>query len=109
MVGSFVDIDVVGSYKMKAEAERPAHIIVSFERFRAFVGGVIKEFGGQVLNSNGDELMCYFESTHESVRAAAAIIGRLGAFNERENLLRSPFRFRVGIHTGRVARRAVPG
>ena len=65
--GSFVDIDVVGSYKMKREADRPAHIIVSFERFRSFVERVIEEFGGQVLNSNGDELMCFFDSTHDAV------------------------------------------
>jgi pSer/pThr/pTyr-binding forkhead associated (FHA) protein len=86
--GSFLDIDVVGSYQMKAETKRPAaHIIVSFERFRAFVGGIITEFGGQVLNSNGDELMCFFESTLQSVRAGSAVLQRLDQFNERENVL----------------------
>ncbi len=99
--GSFVDIDVVGSYKMKAEADRPAHIIVSFERFRSFVESVIDEFGGQVLNSNGDELMCFFESTHDAVRSASAILHRLDEFNAKQNVLASPFRFRIGIHTGR--------
>ena len=99
--GSFVDIDVVGSYKMKAEADRPAHIIVSFERFRSFVESVIEEFEGQVLNSNGDELMCFFESTHQAVRSASAILQRLDEFNERQNVLSSPFRFRIGVHTGR--------
>jgi pSer/pThr/pTyr-binding forkhead associated (FHA) protein/class 3 adenylate cyclase len=99
--GSFVDIDVVGSYKMKAEADRPAHIIVSFERFRSFVEGVIVEFGGQVLNSNGDELMCFFESTPEAVRSSSAIFQRLDHFNETQNVLASPFRFRIGVHTGR--------
>jgi pSer/pThr/pTyr-binding forkhead associated (FHA) protein/class 3 adenylate cyclase len=99
--GSFVDIDVVGSYKMKAEADRPAHIIVSFERFRAFVEQVIEEFEGQVLNSNGDELMCFFESTPNAVRSASAILVRLDDFNATQNVLSSPFRFRIGIHTGR--------
>jgi class 3 adenylate cyclase len=99
--GSFLDIDVVGSYQMKAQTKRPAaHIIVSFERFRAFVGSVIAEFGGQVLNSNGDELMCFFESTHQAVRAASAILGRTEEFNRNENVLESPFRFRIGVHTG---------
>jgi class 3 adenylate cyclase len=99
--GSFVDIDVVGSYKMKTEADRPAHIIVSFERFRSFVEGVIQEFGGQVLNSNGDELMCFFESTPDAVRSSSAILTRLPEFNETQNVLTSPFRFRIGVHTGR--------
>ena len=98
--GSFVDIDVVGSYRMKADAERPAHIIVSFERFRAFVESVINEFDGQVLNSNGDELMCFFESTLQAVRAASAVLQRLDEFNAVDNVLSSPFRFRIGIHTG---------
>ena len=101
VVGSFVDIDVVGSYKMKAEADRPAHIIVSFERFRTFVGDCIIEFGGQVLNSNGDELMCFFESTLDAVRSGSAILARLDDFNEKQNVLASPFRFRIGVHTGR--------
>jgi class 3 adenylate cyclase len=100
VTGSFVDIDVVGSYRMKAEADRPAHIIVSFERFRAFVEEVVEEFGGLVLNSNGDELMCFFESTLEAVRSSSAILGRLDDFNANKNVLSSPFRFRIGIHTG---------
>jgi class 3 adenylate cyclase len=99
--GSFVDIDVVGSYQMKAHANQPAQIIVSFERFRSFVEGVIAEFGGQVLNSNGDELMCFFESTYAAVRSASAILARLDEFNARQNVLPTPFRFRIGIHTGR--------
>jgi len=98
--GSFMDIDVVGSYRMKQEAPRPAHIIVAFERFRAFVERTVTEFEGQVLNSNGDELMCFFDSTLLSVRAASQILARLDVFNLNENVLPMPFRFRIGIHTG---------
>jgi class 3 adenylate cyclase len=98
--GSFVDIDVVGSYQMKADAVDAAHIIVSFENFREFVEDVINEFGGQVLNSNGDELMCFFESTHDAVRSASAVLSRLEVFNTVKNELESPFRFRIGAHTG---------
>jgi class 3 adenylate cyclase len=99
--GSFLDVDVVNSYGMKAETTRADHIVLSFERFRSFVGDVVAEMRGHVLNSNGDELMCYFESTEDAVRAAAAILDRLETFNRERNLLRSPFRFRLGIHTGR--------
>ncbi len=98
--GSFLDVDIVNSYGMKTEEGRADHIVVSFERFRAFVGAVVAEYGGQVLNSNGDELMCYFASTLESVRAGSAILERLPDFNRDQNLLRVPFRFRIGIHTG---------
>ncbi len=99
--GSFLDIDVVDSHGLKVQASRPEHIIVSFERFRAFARRVVEEHRGQVLNSNGDELMCFFDEPVQAVHAAAAMIDRISAFNERENLLSRPFRIRQGIHTGR--------
>jgi len=98
--GSFLDVDVVGSYSMKAESKRPEHIIVSFERWRAWIGAVIEEFGGMVLNSNGDELMCFFESTMQCVHAGSTILSRLAQFNEDQNELPNAFRLRIGIHTG---------
>ncbi len=99
--GSFLDIDVVDSHGLKVQASRPEHIIVSFERFRAFARSVVEEHRGQVLNSNGDELMCFFDEPAQAVHAAAALIDRISAFNEAENLLGRPFRVRQGIHTGR--------
>jgi pSer/pThr/pTyr-binding forkhead associated (FHA) protein len=98
--GSFLDVDVVDSHGLKVGARLPEHIVVSFERFRAFARGIVEEFAGQVLNSNGDELMCFFEETLQSVRAASAILERLAEFNASQNLLTSAFRVRQGIHTG---------
>jgi len=99
-VGSFLDIDVVDSYGLKVNANRPEHIILSFERFRVFAEEVVNEFDGQVLNSNGDELMCFFDSPLQAVRCASAVIARLQTFNAEENLLGRPFRLRQGVHTG---------
>ena len=98
--GSFLDLDVVDSHGLKVAAERPEYIIVSFERFRGFASRVVQEHEGQVLNSNGDELMCFFTDPEKAVRAAAALLDRLGEFNARENLLGLPFRVRQGIHSG---------
>ncbi len=98
--GSFLDVDVAGSYLMKAESNRPEFIIVSFERWRAWITVVIEEFDGMVLNSNGDELMCFFESTARCVDCGRSILDRLDAFNDEQNALPSPFRLRIGIHTG---------
>jgi len=100
-VGSFLDVDVVDSHGLKVRAGRPEHIIVSFERFRAFAQRVVEEHEGHVLNSNGDELMCFFDEPLQSVRAATAILQRLPEWNMRENLLEGDFRVRQGIHTGR--------
>jgi len=98
--GSMLDVDVAGSSEMKEPGTSPAHIILSFERFRDYVANTVREFGGCVLNSNGDELMCFFEDTHQAVRAGSAILERLDEFNKTQNLLSKPFRFRLGIHTG---------
>lgn len=98
--GSFLDLDVVDSHGLKVAAKRPEYIIVSFERFRGFASRVVQEHEGQVLNSNGDELMCFFTDPAQAVRAAAALLDRLGEFNARENLLGLPFRVRQGIHSG---------
>jgi pSer/pThr/pTyr-binding forkhead associated (FHA) protein len=100
VLGSFLDVDVVESRVMKGSGEKAEHIIVSFDRFRGYVSGICEEFDGQVLNSNGDELMCFFESAASALRAGSAILERLPAFNRDSNLLGRDFRFRLGAHTG---------
>jgi len=101
--GSFVDIDVVDSYGMKTEEPRPERIVVSFERFRAFVEETIAEGGGQILNANGDEVMGFFPSADDAVHAACRFVASLPGFNEQKNELGRPFQARIGIHTGRSA------
>ncbi len=100
VMGTFLDIDVVGSRGMKGAGARAEHIIVSFDRFRAYVAGICEEWDGQVLNSNGDELMCFFGSASCAVLAGSAILERLVDFNRDLNLLSQHFRFRLGAHTG---------
>ncbi len=100
VMGTFLDIDVVDSRGMKGSGARAEHIIVSFERFRAYVAGICGEWDGQVLNSNGDELMCFFESASSAVLAGSAILERLDDFNRDLNLLSQDFHFRLGAHTG---------
>jgi class 3 adenylate cyclase len=101
--GSFLDVDVVDSYQLKAAEERPERVVVSFERFRALVEGVVEEHGGQVLNSNGDEVMAFFEAADAALRGARAMLARLPEWNRAENRLANDFQVRIGIHTGRSA------
>jgi class 3 adenylate cyclase len=101
--GSFLDVDVVDSFGMKSAEPRSERVVVSFERFRAFVARTVKEHRGEVLNCNGDEVMSFFESAEDSVAAGKALVTSLTRFNEDENLLSTPFRVRAGIHTGRSA------
>lgn len=99
--GSFLDVDVVDSYRLKAAEARAERVVVSFERFRALVEGGVGEHGGQVLNSNGDEVMAFFASADPALAGARAILARLPAWNASENRLADDFQVRIGIHTGR--------
>ena len=98
--GSFLDVDVVNSHGMKLDIDMPQNIIVSFEHFRSYVSDIVKEFQGHVLNSNGDELMCFFESPENAIRAGQAMLLRIDKFNAKKNMLAKPFRFRIGVHSG---------
>jgi class 3 adenylate cyclase len=99
--GSFLDVDVVDSFRLKAAEERPERVVVSFERFRALIEGLVHEYGGQVLNSNGDEVMAFFERADDALAGGRAILARLPEWNGRENRLANDFQVRIGIHTGR--------
>jgi pSer/pThr/pTyr-binding forkhead associated (FHA) protein len=101
--GSFLDVDVVDSFGMKSSEPRSERVVVSFERFRAFVARTVAAHRGDVLNCNGDEVMTFFKSADDSVAAGKAIVTGLAHFNRTENLLSRPFRIRAGIHTGRSA------
>ena len=101
--GSFLDVDIADSYGLKASEPRPERVFVSFERFRGYVAERVHEHTGRILNSNGDEVMAFFESADAAVRCARALLAALPVWNARENLLEREFRVRIGIHTGRSA------
>jgi class 3 adenylate cyclase len=56
-----------------------------------------------VLNSNGDEIMAFFDRASDAVSCARALQLGLRNWNARENLLEREFRVRIGVHTGRSA------
>ena len=99
--GSFLDVDVVDSHRLKVNEPRAECVVVSFERFRAFIEGMVERHAGQVLNSNGDEVMAYFETADAAREGAQGILAALGEWNARENRLGQAFRVRIGIHSGR--------
>lgn len=101
--GSFLDVDVVDSYGMKQREPREDHVVVSFERFRSFVERKIQGRQGRVLNSNGDEVMAYFDTADTALASARDLLAGLRDFNSDENLLGDGFKIRVGIHSGRSA------
>jgi len=101
--GTFLDVDIADSYGLKASEPRAERVFVSFERFRSYLGARIQQCSGRVLNSNGDEIMAFFDRAGDAVSCARALLLGMRDWNARENLLEREFRVRIGIHTGRSA------
>ena len=101
--GTFLDVDIADSYGLKASETRAERVFVSFERFRGYLGARIEEHHGRVLNSNGDEIMAFFDRAADAVACARALLLGMRDWNARENLLEREFRVRIGVHTGRSA------
>jgi len=101
--GTFLDVDIADSYGLKASEARAERVFVSFERFRGYLGLRIQEHSGRVLNSNGDEIMAFFDRAGDAVSCARALLLGMRDWNARENLLEREFRVRIGVHTGRSA------
>ncbi len=101
--GTFLDVDIADSYGLKASETRAERVFVSFERFREYLGQRIEEHRGSVLNSNGDEVMAFFDRATDAISCARAVLLGLRTWNARENLLEREFRVRIGVHTGRSA------
>ncbi len=101
--GTFLDVDIADSYGLKASETRAERVFVSFERFRGYLGERIAEHDGRVLNSNGDEILAFFDRAGDAVSCARAMQAGLRNWNARDNLLEREFRVRIGVHTGRSA------
>jgi class 3 adenylate cyclase len=94
-------VDVAGSTRMKAEAD-PLAVEYSFRAYHQFVAEIAQRRGGTVLSEVGDGAVFAFLSCGEALYAAKEIQTRIGEFNARVNRLASPFRVRIGIHTGQA-------
>lgn len=96
-----VSVDVAGSTSMKSAAD-PLMIEYSFRAYQDFLAEIATRRGGVVLSTAGDGAVLNFQSCAEALYAAKEIQTDIGRFNSRTNRLNSPFRVRVGIHTGEV-------
>lgn len=96
-----VAVDVVGSTRMKANAD----MLVSewcFREYQQIVTQCVENEGGQVVNTAGDGVVASFEDPASALEAAAAVRDRLLMFNARGNRLSEPFQVRIGIDSAEV-------
>lgn len=65
------------------------------------IGYVARQFGGEIIKSIGDEIMCAFAESQAALRASAEMQWTVTRLAENSE---SPLRLRVGFHFGDVLR-----
>jgi class 3 adenylate cyclase len=97
---TFLDVDVVGSGKLR---EKETDLLVSaysFEQYFKYITKMVEKNNGKVLDSIGDEVMAWFLVPDNAVNCASEIFINRDVFNEKRNKMNAPFQFRIGINTG---------
>jgi class 3 adenylate cyclase len=94
-------VDCVKSTAMKSGAN-PFVVELSFRAFHEFLEENVRRFGGSVFATTGDGLVAKFDSVTAAYGAARQIQSEMPKFNAESNRLETPFRVRIGIHSGEV-------
>ncbi|MBX7133983.1 MAG: hypothetical protein K1X67_15020 [Fimbriimonadaceae bacterium] len=95
-------VDAAKSSVMKAEAD-PLVAEWTFREYQRFLADIVARFGGRVHSTAGDGAVMYFSDPACGFRAAQTIQTEVGDFNTNVSKLKSPFRLRIGLHSGAVA------
>lgn len=95
-------VDAARSSVMKAEAD-PLVAEWTFREYQRFLAEIVARFGGRVHSTAGDGAVMYFSDPSCGFRAAQTIQTEVGEFNTTVSKLKSPFRLRIGLHSGPVA------
>jgi tRNA A-37 threonylcarbamoyl transferase component Bud32/class 3 adenylate cyclase len=99
---AFLNIDVVGSTKMKA-GESLTNIAASFQAYEEMLRKIFQTRKAWKQSWTPDGVLICFQELNPAVRAAQDVVLSLKQFNSTENRLRVPFRVRCGIGEGEVA------
>lgn len=94
-------VDVAKSYEMKQGAD-PLRAEFSFREYQKLVSDTATDAGGRVHSTAGDGAVVAFDTAADAFHAARGIQTRIEAFNRNVNRLETPFRLRIGIHSGVV-------
>lgn len=98
---TFLSLDVVGSTKMKEDAD-PLEVEFTFNEYHRYVETVVLRHGGQIHSTAGDGVTCSFEDPQAAFRAARNLQSGLIELNTHRNRIGMPITLRIGVHTGTV-------
>lgn len=98
---TFLSVDIVGSTKMKANAD-PLAVEFTFNEYHNFVERTVKRYGGRIHSTAGDGVTAAFDHPNQAFGAARNIQAGLLELNAFRNKIGQPIELRQGIHTGTV-------
>jgi len=98
---TFMSLDIVGSTKMKANADQLS-VEFTFTEYHNFVDAITRKYGGRVHSTAGDGVTCAFPHPQQAFGAAKNIQMGIVELNTYRNKLRTPIVLRAGIHSGSV-------
>lgn len=98
---TFLSLDVVGSTKMKLDAD-PLAVEFTFTEYHGFVERIAEKHFGKIHSTAGDGITVAFEHPQNAFNAARQIQTGLVEFNAFRNKIDQPLQLRAGIHTGQV-------
>lgn len=97
----FLSLDVVGSTKMKLNADSLS-VEFTFNEYHKFVEQVCSRHYGTVHSTAGDGVTIAFDHPQNALNAAKQIQTGLVEFNALRNKIDQPLQLRAGIHAGDV-------
>lgn len=97
----FLSLDVVGSTKMKLNADSLS-VEFTFNEYHKFVEQVCNRHYGTVHSTAGDGVTIAFDHPQNALNAAKQIQTGLVEFNALRNKIDQPLQLRAGIHAGDV-------
>jgi class 3 adenylate cyclase len=95
-------VDAVRSSEMKASAD-PLEVEYSFREYQAMIKRIVEAQGGTVHSTAGDGAVVAFSEAGCAFEAARRVRTEIDLFNRETNRLPTPFRLRIGLHSGPVA------
>lgn len=94
-------VDAEKSSVMKASAD-PFEAEWSFRAYQQWLAELAGKHLGTVHSTAGDGAVIGFASVNDAVAAGLEIQREVTRFNQTVNRLQSPFRLRIGLHSGEV-------
>lgn len=94
-------VDAAKSAMMKQSAD-PLAVEYSFREYQNWIAEICQKLGGRVHSTAGDGAVVAFDNCVDAFLAAKRIQTDLERFNREDNRLDTPFKLRIGLHTGRV-------